>query len=91
VCRKAVTTEQDMPHNEDEPIDSLDACSQSRLQTADQADDLTRSFVRLSNLPTYPLDRLSRYGATLWRQACQILFTLRCLDQRKPWERRRLR
>jgi hypothetical protein len=49
-----------------------------------QADDLTRSFVRLSNLPTYPLDRLSRYEATLWRQACQILFTLRCLDMRKP-------
>jgi hypothetical protein len=48
-----------------------------------QADDLTRSFVRLSNLPTYPLDRLSRYEATLWRQACQILFTLRCLDQRR--------
>jgi len=49
-----------------------------------QADDLTRSFVRLSNLPTYPLDRLSRYEATLWRQACQILFTLRCFDMRKP-------
>src|SRR5271155_2269488 len=49
-----------------------------------QADDLTRSFVRLSNLPTYPLDRLSRYEATLWRQACQILFTLRCVDMRKP-------
>jgi hypothetical protein len=46
-------------------------------------DDLTRSFVRLTNLPTYPLDRLSRYEATLWRQACQILFTLRCLDQRR--------
>jgi hypothetical protein len=49
-----------------------------------KADDLTRSFVRLSNLSTYPLDRLSRYEATLWRQACQILFTLRCLDMRKP-------
>jgi hypothetical protein len=59
--------------------------------TADQSDDLTRSFVRLSNLPTYPLDRLSRYEATLWRQACQILFTLQCLDRRKPWERLRLR
>ena len=55
------------------------------------ADDLTRAFVRLSNLPTYPLDRLSRYEATLWRQACQILFTLQCLDRRKPWERLRLR
>ena len=50
-------------------------------------DDLTRAFIRLSNLPTYPLDRRSRYEATLWRQACQILFTLRCLDRRKPWER----
>jgi hypothetical protein len=48
-----------------------------------QGDDLTRSFVRLSNLPTYPLDRLSRYEATLWRQACQIMLTLRCLDQQK--------
>ena len=30
-----------------------------------------------------PLDRLSQYEATLWRQACQILFTLQCLDRRK--------
>jgi hypothetical protein len=44
------------------------------------------AFVRLSNLPTYPLDRLSRYEATLWRQACQILFALQCLDRRKPWD-----
>jgi hypothetical protein len=57
---------------------------------ADQ-DVLTHSFIRLINLPTYPLDRLSRYEGTLWRQAFQILFTLRCLDQRKPWERLRLR
>jgi hypothetical protein len=84
-------TERDMRHNEDEPTGSLDSGSQSRAETADQSDDLTRSFVRLSNLPTYPLDRLSRYEATLWRQACQILFTLRYLDQRKPWERLRLR
>jgi hypothetical protein len=63
----------------------------SAIEPADPSDDLTRAFVRLSNLPTYPLDRLSRYEATLWRQACQILFTLQCLDRRKPWERRRLR
>ena len=70
--------------------DELDQDHESR-ETADQIDDLTRSFIRLANLPTYPLDRLSRYEATLWRQACQILFTLRCLDQRKPWERPKLR
>jgi hypothetical protein len=50
-------------------------------------DVLTHSFIRLINLPTYPLDRLSRYEGTLWRQACQILFTLQCLERRKPWER----
>jgi hypothetical protein len=61
------------------------------LEPADQFDEVTLAFVRLSNLPTYPLDRLSRYEATLWRQACQILFTLRYLDQRKPWERLSLR
>jgi hypothetical protein len=57
---------------------------------ADQ-DALTQSFVRLINLPTYPLDRLSRYEGTLWRQACQILFTLQCLERRRPWEKLRLR
>jgi hypothetical protein len=50
-------------------------------------DDLTCSFVRLSNLPTYPLDRLSRYEATLWRQACQTLFALQCLERHRPWAR----
>jgi hypothetical protein len=89
--RDAVATEQTVPESEDEPAGNRDAGSQSNEEFADQSDDLTRSFVRLSNLPTYPLDRLSRYEATLWRQACQILFTLRCLNQRKPWERPRLR
>ena len=52
----------------------------STVDSADPFDDLTRAFVRLSNLPTCPLDRLSRYEATPWRQACQVLFTLQCLD-----------
>jgi hypothetical protein len=54
-------------------------------------DVLTQSFVRLINLPTYPLDRLSRYEGTLWRQACQILLALQCLERRRPWEKLRLR
>jgi hypothetical protein len=37
----------------------------STVEPADPSDDLTRSFARLSNLPTYPLDRLSRYETTL--------------------------
>jgi hypothetical protein len=78
--RDAVAAEADI-QDADEPA----------VEHADQSDDLTRSFIRLSNLPTYPLDRLSRYEATLWRQACQILFTLHCLDRRKPWQRPHLR
>ena len=54
-------------------------------EPADRSDALTRAFVRLNSLPTTPLDRLSRYEATLWRQACQILWTLQCLGRRKPW------
>jgi hypothetical protein len=81
----AVAAEEDM-----EKADN-DTGSQLTFELTGQSDDLTRSFVRLTNLPTYPLDRLSRYEATLWRQACQVLFTLRCLDRRKPWERIRLR
>jgi len=46
-------------------------------------------FLRLANLSSYPLDRLSRYEAILWRQAGQILFALDALDRRKPQERRR--
>jgi len=65
--------------------------SESAVVTASHFDDLTRSFIRLTNLPTCPLDRLSRYEGTLWRQACQILFTLQYLDRRKPWEKLRLR
>jgi hypothetical protein len=53
------------------------------------SDALTRSFLRLTNLPTCPLDRLSRYEAALWRQASQILFALQFLDRSKPWSRLR--
>ncbi len=51
--------------------------------------ELARCFLRLCNLPNYALDRLSRYEATLWRQAGQILFALDNLDRRKPQERMR--
>ena len=89
--RDVVVTQDDTRQHEDEPTSGLYPGSQSATSAADQYDDLTRAFVRLSNLPTYPLDRLSRYEATLWRQACQILFTLQCLERRRPCERLRLR
>jgi hypothetical protein len=55
----------------------------------DPAAELARCFLRLANLPNYAIDRLSRYEATLWRQAGQILFALDALDRRKPWDRKR--
>jgi len=58
-------------------------------KSVDPPTDLARCFLRLANLPSYPLDRLSRYEAILWRQAGQILFALDALDRRKPQERRR--
>ena len=69
----------DAHHNVDELIDeTIGSTSPPSL-----SDDVTGAFVRLANLPAYPLDRLSRYEATLWRQACQIMFTLRYLGQRR--------
>jgi hypothetical protein len=40
-------------------------------------------FSRLNALPTYPLDRLSRYEYVLWRQTQQIVFTLQSIQRRK--------
>jgi hypothetical protein len=91
-CRNALASGEDAQQDDREPRTStLDPGPSSTVDSADPSDDLTRAFVRLSNLPTCPLDRLSRYEATLWRQACQVLFTLQYLDRRKPWERLRLR
>ena len=90
--RNSTATENDTQKDKDEHLsDGFGSGSESAVVTASHFDDLTRSFIRLTNLPTCPLDRLSRYEGTLWRQACQILFTLRCLDRRKPWEKLRLR
>ena len=55
-------------------------------------------FLQLAELPTSPLDRLSRYERLLWRQAKEIVVTLRILTRgrrqpegqahrfaRRPW------
>jgi hypothetical protein len=66
--------------------------SASAMGRDSQADVLTSSFIALTNLPSYPLDRLSRYEGSLWRQACQIMFTLQlCSSNRMPWTKLRLR
>jgi hypothetical protein len=56
---------------------------------ADNTVGFARCFLRLANLPNFALDRLSRYEATLWRQAGRVLIALDALDRRKPQERRR--
>src|SRR5262245_53740954 len=45
--------------------------------------DIADCFLRLADLPTSVLDRLSRYEHMLWRQARQIVFTLESLRRRK--------
>jgi hypothetical protein len=51
--------------------------------------ELARCFLRLANMPSFVLDRLSRYEVALWRQVGQMLMTLDALDRRKPQERGR--
>ncbi len=88
--RIAVSAETDKARDAVELDSDLDDSSSPSVDPADRA-DLTRSFIRLSNLPTYPLDRLSRYEASLWRQAGQLLSTLQFLGRRKPWMKSRMR
>ena len=57
------------------------------MKSDNHAVQLAQCFLRLSNLPNFGLDRLSRYEATLWRQAGQLLYALEMLDRRKPQER----
>jgi hypothetical protein len=45
--------------------------------------DIADGFLRLAALPTFALDRLSRYEHLLWRQARQLVFTLESLRRRK--------
>jgi hypothetical protein len=45
--------------------------------------DIADGFLRLAALPTFALDRLSRYEHLLWRQARQIMSTLESLRRRK--------
>jgi hypothetical protein len=66
-----------------------DEVSTSAEHFARRTIDFARCFLRLSNLPNYALDRLSRYEAALWRQVAQTLIALGDLDRRKPQDRRR--
>ena len=63
-------------------VPEVDVVDASEL-TADSKKEITGGFLRLINLPTFALDRLSRYEHTLWRQARQLVFTLELLRRRK--------
>jgi hypothetical protein len=65
-----------------------DAVVPNELSSATNKDsDTTKGigdcFLRLAALPTFPLDRLSRYEHLLWRQARHLVFTLESLRRRK--------
>jgi hypothetical protein len=61
-------------HNKSEP-NSSDQDSAQKKQIAE-------SFLRLNEIPSSPIARLSRYEHVLWRQARQILITLKSLRSR---------
>ena len=71
------------------PLGNIETLPDSGMKADATALEFARCFLRLANLPNFALDRLSRYEATLWRQAGRILFALDALDRRKPQERRR--
>jgi hypothetical protein len=73
-------------HHAVSKIETLPA-SVMKATAAASAIEFARCFLRLANLPNFATDRLSRYEATLWRQAVRILFALEVLDRRKPQER----
>ena len=64
------------------------AVPQDEEFAADPSRHLAQCFLRLANLPTYPLDRLSRYEYMLWRQVAQLLFALKNLNRRRPQARK---
>jgi hypothetical protein len=87
IYRAAVASDNDSCNGQDQEIAGRFKSSVSAAETSHTSNDVTGSFLRLSSLPTCPLDRLSRYEAALWRQACQTLFTLQGLNRRKRWDR----
>jgi hypothetical protein len=54
----------------------------------DPKNTLADSYLQLSAMPNFPLDRLTRYESTLWRQARQIISTLESLRWGKREPRR---
>jgi hypothetical protein len=62
--------------------------SAKSMNTVDPKATIADSYLQISAMPSFPLDRLSRYESTLWRQARQIIFTLASLRRQKREPRR---
>jgi len=62
------------------PTDETTGNSQAASELSETSDDVSREsticFLRLANLDNGVFERLSRYEASLWRQAAQTLFAL---------------
>ncbi|MGY8685533.1 hypothetical protein Q2941_48645 [Bradyrhizobium sp. UFLA05-153] len=91
LCRSAAPTRLAQKEKPSASFGSDRDISAASSHEAGHKDDLTCSFVGLTELPTCPLDRLSRYEARLWRQACQILFALQFTARPKRWTAVRFR
>jgi hypothetical protein len=59
------------------------AAAEGNEPSSNSKTDIADCFLRLADLPTFALDRLSRYEHMLWRQARQIVFTLESLRRRR--------
>ena len=73
-CRRDGPAERERAQELDAPRGRTDAPTPSR--------DIAISFLRLANLDSEIVDRLSRYEAALWRQLAQTLFTIQALKRR---------
>jgi hypothetical protein len=89
VTRKAETSRCSVNEAERNGMDQPAAVAVSQVNAERETVEFARCFLRLANLPNFALDRLSRYEATLCRQASRILFALNALNRRKPHERPR--
>ena len=64
-----------------------DAAATNEL-SVDAHKDIGDCLLRLTALPTFPLDRRSRYEHLLWRQVASLMSTLESLRRRKSQPRR---
>jgi hypothetical protein len=64
-------------------LGAVSGAAEGNELNSDSKKDIADCFLRLAALPTFALDRLSRYEHMLWRQARQIVFTLESLRRRK--------